>query len=352
MLHFQQDYLQTFPKLVAALALTVPLAYAPLLFNLIAIAVQALPAAYLLSLRLATIWSFRTRLLLALVCVGLPNSQEIHANITNSQWHLALLGLLIILAPASERRSVQVLEALALALSCLTGPFVVILVLVALVLAFRRRAVRDLRLAVIAVATAIQIAAVLFGSGAGRVHEFRAATPAMFVEIVARRVVLPLFIGTSGVAHLRPHRFALMLAVVLLTVAAQAFALARARLETKLFILFADLTLAAALIDPMAPPPQWPVLSAAPGIRYWLFPMLGVVVALLWLAESARIQLLRWTAVGTIAAMSIGITRDWRDHPFDDTHFRRRAAAFQQLPPRTYASFPLNPAGWSMELRK
>ena len=89
-------YLQTLPRLVALFSLLFPLAAAPLAFACFAIAIQVLPVAILISDRTCEIGSYPARYFLAFLYLALPNSHELHANITNAQWALALAALLII----------------------------------------------------------------------------------------------------------------------------------------------------------------------------------------------------------------------------------------------------------------
>ncbi len=97
-------YLQTLSRLAGLLFLALPLTSAPLLFALVAFAVQLAPAALLLSARGAVLVpSLAARLLLAAYYIGEPNSTEVHVNLTNAMWHLAIAGFLIIVLPKPRR---------------------------------------------------------------------------------------------------------------------------------------------------------------------------------------------------------------------------------------------------------
>src|SRR5260370_8046744 len=84
-------------RLTAALAQLFPLTGAPLLFNLVAILFQVLPVSFFLSSRFASLGTQRSRFLLGFLYLALPNSFEVNANVTNAQWHLALLACLVVL---------------------------------------------------------------------------------------------------------------------------------------------------------------------------------------------------------------------------------------------------------------
>src|SRR6266481_9192919 len=99
----EAGYLHTVPRLVALFTLLFPLAVAPLIMNICALFVQILPVSLFLSARVRSI-PLPIRLLGSFLYLALPNSAEIHANTTNIQWHLALVVLLVLLAPDESSR--------------------------------------------------------------------------------------------------------------------------------------------------------------------------------------------------------------------------------------------------------
>ena len=131
-------YFHAVPRLGAAVALLGPLFAAPLVLNAIAIALQALPVNLLLS-RQSDVWgSFRYRSVMAGVYLALPNCKELYANITNSQCLLALSAFLIL--ATSPRKSVVggIFGAIFLMLFGLSGPYCILLLPIALFLAWKR----------------------------------------------------------------------------------------------------------------------------------------------------------------------------------------------------------------------
>src|SRR5882672_7008724 len=76
-------YFHSFPRIAALVGLLLPIAVVPLLFNCIAIVFQIIPVQFLLSSRCCEWGSVNARALFAFLYLGLPNSQEMHANITN-----------------------------------------------------------------------------------------------------------------------------------------------------------------------------------------------------------------------------------------------------------------------------
>src|SRR6202171_5616154 len=163
-------YYQTLSRLTAALSLAVDLRYAPLVYNVVALVVQVLPAVFLVTPRFSrAIPDFRVRLLLAFLYIGLPNSFELHVNITNAMTHLPLLAFLVIVAEPSRRLGWRAFDLFVLLLSGLSGPFGIALIPIALVRWATDRAQRwrlAVLIAVVACA-AIQAVSVLTSSGPG-----------------------------------------------------------------------------------------------------------------------------------------------------------------------------------------
>jgi len=116
-------YFHTVPRLGAWLALILPLAMAPLILNLIAIAIQALPVNLLLFSRSSAWGSLRYRALLACIYLVLPNMREIGANIANSLSLLALSGFILLVASPPKSVIGRVFDILTLLLFGLSGRY-------------------------------------------------------------------------------------------------------------------------------------------------------------------------------------------------------------------------------------
>jgi hypothetical protein len=346
-------YFCTLPRLAAALAQLVPLAAAPLLFNLIAIFFQVLPINLFLSARFAPLGTLPTRLLLGFLYLALPNSFEVNANITNVQWHLALLMCLLVIAEPATSLLWRCFDLAVIVLGALTGPFAIMLwPLAAIAWGWKRRGQWTLVLLLtLATGALLQVIALLRTGNATRVQGGLGATPVLFAKILASQVFLGALVGRNNL----PYRHSYTLHAVLITVAgiaALVYALWRARWELRLLIVFTSIILTAALLNPMAAPPKWPALLTAWGVRYWLLPMLTFVATLLWMAGNRSPRAVRFIAVATLLLMSVGIVREWRYPRFVDLHFGAYARQFSDLPKGSSLDIPLNPPGWSMTLTK
>lgn len=347
-------YFQTLPRLTALLGTAVPLSLAPLLFNLVAVTIQILPVAFLLSDRLAGWASRNTRFVLAFIYVVLPNSHQVHGNITNSQWHLATLAVLILAADPPPSRLWAAFDLTLLAACALTGPFAIVLAPLAVWVwvARDRERWRGVRASVIA-GGALLMAATLLFSGSARIVADRAASPILLVHILARQVVLPLFVGRRGLYDFVPDAGGPLVVAILavaLFLGIQAYVRRYGPLELKLVVLFGAGVLAASLARPMVESPQWPILAAAGGIRYWLIPMFSLCASAAWLAGHGGSRPSRFMAAAMLIAMLGGIVQDFGHPRYADLDFPEHVREFESRPAGARVEIPINPEGWSMTL--
>ena len=348
-------YLNAVSQLAGLLALSVPLWAAPLLMNVCAIIIQALPVNLFLSARFAAIPMW-LRALAALVYVAIPNVYEVHANITNVQWTLALLALLVLLADPPRVRGWRVFDAVVLVLLSLDGPLGMLLAPFAMLLAWRRgEAWPQWRVLALLPGSCVQALVVLSHSRA--IGPTGASVPRL-IAILARQVFAPSLVGLVTVRqHLQWLQFPWEIAIVGVALALMGYALARGPLQMKIVILFSGTVLAAALARPLVTltRPQWELIAIAPGAanRYYFLPEIAFLAALAWIAASTRpARPLRVAAIVLLAALPYGMARDWRYPAFADLHFRDQARRFENAPRGASVTIPINPPGWTMQLVK
>ena len=104
--HPESGYFQTLPRLVAAISLMFPVANAPLVLNIFALATEAAPAVFLISSRFSNLGTLRFRGILAGLYIGMPNG--VNLSITHGQWHLAVLAFLVIVSKPPDSRAAAV----------------------------------------------------------------------------------------------------------------------------------------------------------------------------------------------------------------------------------------------------
>lgn len=363
-------YFHTVPRLVALITQILPFAWAPMVMNLAGMAIQVLPVNVFLSSRFSNI-ALPIRLLAAFIYLGLPNSFEINANLTNVQWHLALLSCLVLLAQPARIKAWRIFDAMTLSLTSLSSPMGILLIPVAAVVWWRQRNTWSATsLAVLIPSAAIPMITLLLrwhgrqaphsnlsgqtifnGGPAGANFHY-------FAAILGHQVFLSSLLGLNTQDFLL-HLHGVFVLEVMVTAVGLAFllyALLCAPAELKLFVLFAATVLALDLINPLAGPPDHPqwywLCLPGCGNRYYFLPMLAFLASLLWVASrKAGPGAIRYFAMALLLLLPVGIYQDWRHPAFRDLRFEAFAEKFNRVPSGTKVIIPINP-DWLMELTK
>lgn len=353
-------YFQTVSRLTAAFALMFPLAWAPFIFNSVAIIAKVLPVILILSSRFSSVIpSFKTRVLLSFIYLALPNSWEVHANLTNAQSHLALLAFMVIIAKPNDHLAWRLFDIVLVLLSGLSTPSSILLIPIAARWWWIHRGKWPL---IILITTCccglIQATSFLLTAQQTRTLEPLGAMPGLFIRILSGQVFLAALIGQKGYGQIFSPSgwytaFASVVAVMGLMAVVKA--LFKAPEELRLFIIFAAMMFGSALITPnvSAAVPRWEV-STWPGVnsRYWFIPMIAFVTVLLWMTGESCSRIWRVVASLALLVMVVGTILDWRHPPYIDFQFREHARQFETAPKGAEVIIPINPPGWSMRLIK
>ncbi len=119
-------YLHLIPRLLALGATFVPIAAVAVVLNIAAGIFQLLPILYMLSHRSNQLLpDMRQKIALSLVYTCLPGTWESHASITNIQWTLPVLLILLLFSEAPNNRCVRIFEWILAALASTSGPFAI-----------------------------------------------------------------------------------------------------------------------------------------------------------------------------------------------------------------------------------
>ena len=310
----QDGYFQTFPRLAAALSLLAPLALAPMVLNLAALAVQALPVNLLLWSRSSAWGSLRFRALLAIAYLALPNSREMTIAVTSSQWLLALSAFLVLAASPPAGATERAVDLVVLALCGLTGPFCFFLLPIAAFIAWRRGGHWSwIKTGVLFTLALVQAWGLLMIDAGGRSHAALGASPALFLRILGGQVYFAALLGGNDLAANSSHTvFVLLVLAVIAGTSLVAYCFVHTSFSMRLFFVLTAMFLIASLISPAAYPPpgvtRWQLLAEASGIRYWFFPTLACVWSVLW-ASRSRIEVLQAVSIVLLCVMCFGIVR-------------------------------------------
>lgn len=354
-------YLQTFSRLAAALSLLVDLAYAPLVFRLAAILIQAIVPLFLISSRFEPVVPGRwVRVLLAFLVIAVPNAFEVHANVTNTYWQLALLAFLILVASPARSRGWRAFDVAFLVLAGLSGPQCLLLVPIAVACWLRERSAWSaVLLGVLLVPVTLQTASLLT-TGETRVQIPLGASPIRLLEILGCQIFVGGAVGMDNYLQIFSARWRGHGWLPIVIGGAGTLLLARVFLRTPSFALrallgFAIFILAAALGSPMvAAAPRWKALTwPGVGTRYYFIPILAYIAALLWALAADRSRLVRSLAAVALAILFlVGIPGDWRLPPLDDFHFQTEVQRFAAARPGAVVEIDIPPRGWKMTLIK
>ncbi|HEY0429090.1 MAG TPA: hypothetical protein VGC76_15020 [Pyrinomonadaceae bacterium] len=354
----EAGYYQTISRLVAVFAQAFPLGCAPLIFNLAAIFCKILVVNFLLSARFSKLIPNMTgRILIAFVYLALPHSNETHANLTNAQWHLALLSFLIIVAAPSDKTLWKIFDGAMLSISVLSGPFCLLLVPVAAVKWFKTRDGWTIVLiAILAAGSMIQMSSLLTTDRPS--SQPLGANAGLFLKIVGGHLFLDAIIGDRIYSRLFNRSLWnewTAIPVNLIGFGLLTYAFVKSNPELRLFIFFAFLIISGALAFPAisSEVPQWTAMWA-PGIgsRYWLIPIFCCFASWLYLARNAEILFVRYVSILLLVFSLFGIATDWKYPRFKDLEFQKYAAEFENAPAGQEVFIPINPEPWDMRLVK
>ena len=310
----QAGYFQTFPRLAADAALHVPFHLAPLIMNLFALVVEGLPVAFLLSSRAAEWGPFRVRAAMALVYLCLPNSAEWHATVTNSQWVFSLLAIMVLLAALPRNWMARAFDLAVLTFCGLTGPFCILLLPIAWIMAWQRsNCWRIVCASLVTALAAVQAWAVVANRHAS--VDLGASIPMLF-RILGLRLFFGALGGTFGRLVFPTVPLILLAAFAIVGFLFMGIALRKSSLELKLFTLYGFAVLAAALRSPSAPTsamPQWMGLLYGAGSRYFLISMIAFLLCVGRVALHAHPRWLRAAAIATLCIFPFGAVHNWVD---------------------------------------
>lgn len=348
-----QGYLHLLPRLAAGAALLVPLVFAPLVENIIAIAVEALAVNLLLSSACSGWGTLRFRAALAGLYLALPNTAIVLGSVTESQWILAFCALLILLAAEPPSRAVRIFCGFVLVLSSLTGPFCIFLLPFAIwrLLQNRHSIWRGIVTGILAAGAAVQLIS-LVTHAANRAHSGIGAGIRPLFQILGAQVCFGALFGRNALASSAP------LAAIIIGIAGSAFLVVSfftSNRELRALQVFSAALFAASIIRPavhrLPGHTIWQEMAVLSDAHYWFFPCLAVVWSVAYAARS-RHQLLKIIGVALAALLAVGIIRNFRQPLRNDFQFALHVRQFEQASRGTTVDIPIYPDGWKTVLVK
>ncbi len=348
-------YLLLFQRLVGLAFAPLGLAGAASSFAAVSVFVQVLPPLMFASRRMRNVLpSDKARMAIALAYVVIPNI-ELTGNLTNTQWHLAVLALLVLLAAAPQSTLGRGVDIIALLLAGLTGPYAIFLLPIA---ALRYRHTLDrwriTQLAVLGGTAAVQ-AVVLAISLHTTPRSGAPLDPSLgsFVLIISNQLLTRF--GVSALSGASVAIAGVMTAAVAGVIVAAVW---RGPEALRYFLAFALLTAAAGMLlpyDRTSAEPAWPAIATgAAANRYFFFLAVGLALSIVALVSQVkRVDTLNRNLLGAaaVAALVLLSLNAWSYAPLADEHLAAYQLQLNDAPSGTTISIPINPPGWSMQVR-
>lgn len=347
---------QLMMRIIGSTSLWLPFAFVPVLFTCIAILVQIIPLLLIHSRRYRPIFSStQVRWAISIVYLFMPNSIEVHANLTNVGWHLTLVSFLILIGPATKQRIWKVFDISFLVVGILTGPFSLLLLLPATLVLRKFRGSQNIRNTVIVSCGAFIQIMVLVAKGASERQTTMSsigASASVFVQILGKRIFGVSLLGNQiALKHINKYLVILFFVTGAL---AMLYTFKKAGFYLRLFVGFCWLVLIATLISP-AMGGSWLVQLQAVNDRYWFLPTLAFLISLVWLTNAKNVHIaFKYLAVLALASsVLIAVPASFRYSPLPDKNFRSGAKEFNQLKSGENICIEVNPDnGWLTCLTK
>lgn len=344
-------------RVVASFSLLLPLSFAPLFFNLVALIVQLLPVVLLSSSRFTHIITKKTSAyLICILYILIPNLAEVHINLTNIQWHLGITTYLILFAKKPNSKLWLLFDVLVILATGLAGPMLILLFPIAFYM-FKYAKNRGLRLytLLIGLLAILQLICIFFISDYERVGGQPDAAPYKIVRMIGGQIFSGGLAGEKNVSTLYDNELLLYIAFLIVTLSVL-YCLLKGPLWLKMLNTFGILSIVSMLAS-LRPTPEFDtwlgLTNPGGGQRYWYIPITVWLVDLIWITfESKILRPLKYTGAILLTALLVyGIPKDWRLRGQPDLKFKDHAIVFELLPDGETYSIPVNP-GWDMKLTK
>jgi hypothetical protein len=356
----QDGYYQTLARIGAAISLLVPLKSAPSIFNALALCIHLLPVCLILSGRLKGVFSSRVRqVLIILVYLCLPNTIDLHMNLTTAQWRLALFVALLLVSSKPTSTFFRITDVLFVVLSAFSGPYGVFLGPVAFFFAYRVKNVyRMLLSAILSVGASFQLLSLLFLNPAVRPEVELGVSLLSFFRIFSGQVVLGLLLGENGFHLVYQSQywesvFPVVISLIGLYLIITTFIQSSDELRT--LIVFSALIFCSALISPTigTDVKAWQTLEMPnAATRYWIIPIFVFFLCLLEQARQLPRRLAPQLASVLILILPIGVSFDIHYEKWERQKFVRATRRLNKASKGSSVNIPIYPPGYTMVLKK
>ncbi|MGC8460644.1 MAG: hypothetical protein ACP5OR_02185 [Candidatus Dormibacteria bacterium] len=350
------------PRLTAAASLLLPLKDVPVMYFGVSIALRLVVVGYVASDRLAdAVPSRLTRYAMCIIYLVLPNSWEVNASMSNSMWHLAVLGILVIIAAPPHSRGWRIADGIAIACVGLTGPFAIACLPCAGVVWLLRRTRWSSGVAIaFGCATLLQLSLL-----AQRFHGIPmvgdpGALPSVIAGALAGQVAFGGLVGAHGYELIHQAAWwsnsTIQAAIAAVVVFILGWIAARHPKDLGIIVVYGLGIFIAGIVNVSYLGVQSHISLTAPYVGSARYAFV-LIVSFLWglaiLVTMERILMMKCLAgILIMVVVGFGIPGDWQYPVFPAPGYNPALLTFTQATKGTAVSIPIAPEDWSMVLIK
>ncbi len=350
------------PRLSAAASLLLPIESVPLMYFGVSVVLRLAVVGYVASSRCAeAVPSRLTRYAMCIMYLALPNSWEVNASMSNAMWHLALLGILVIIASPPHTRWWKVADGAAIAAVGLTGPFALACFPCAAVIWLLRRSRWSSGVVIAMGCAALLQLSLMAENFHGIPTTWNAASlPAIIAGALAGQVAIGGLAGAHGYVLIHeavwwnnPTLQAATAAVLLFFLG---WIVARHPRDLGILVIYGLGIFLSGVINVVLLEPQSHISLTAPYVGSARYAFV-LIAAFLWglatLVTMERILIMRCIAgILVMVVAAFGIPGDWQYPAFPAPGYSQALNTFAAAAPGTAVTIPIAPSGWTMVLMK
>lgn len=334
-----QGYLHLIPRIVAYLSTFFGVCAAPEIYNYISIITTVFVAHKLMSCRL----KIPHKPLIALSVVLVPHSGEVFSNLTNLQWIVSILLIILIIQESPCAKFQVISDFVVLILIGLTGPFIVIFLPLIICRLWLNKGspYNILFFLVSSVLACIQISFILTGD-IGNVDGL-CIKPDPWINVISNRFANTFFFGTK-LAEPGIELFIVSMSLITFLV----FSVKRSGFKKHILILLiaATLVLFSTFYKFRSVPDI--LIPVNNGDRYFYLIRLFMIWTLIVLLEHKN-SLIRTASITILAVMLISSLMWFQDHRLIDHDWQYHCKKIIRMEDDQIL-IPINPEGWFIKL--
>jgi hypothetical protein len=353
-------YFQTISKITAAFSLILPIEYAPLLFNIIALSIRAACVSFLLSSRMGFA-SIQGRIAVALFAILMPEITEIHSNITNTHWYLALYLLMLLIAESPKTIYCKAHDITVAVIASTSGPFCVFMIPVIVIKLVENGSIKipeikinkiDATSATVILCSAIQAASILLTATDTRTRAPLGASIENLANILSSRIFFGSFASAKESSWLWEYPFFKYL-ICFAGMTAIIYAFMKADWRIKSIIIFPTIMLAFALAKPQMANTvdQWPKFMLH-GERYLVIPNICLFAIYCYCIACLSGKFKKAVKVSAAAMYIVVAVVNFKIQEMPDLKWKDEVKKLETAMPGEKVKLMINPIGWSMTINK